>query len=157
MPIWRDFMHRRNISNHRGRQRRFSPRSYLLRPSDFYARRVWRRLAKSSSCCRKCAITTCFCNCGRHSANTGTSATIRGRGLFIGMEFTRTAKTPFAASNQIYAKVQRAAFADRINGLPRLGEYAPTCKNGDHILIAPPFIFTPKNTEELIAQTTPQH
>ena len=65
---------------------------------------------------------------------------IRGRGLFIGMEFTRTAKTPFAASNQIYAKVQRAAFAEGLM-VYALGGCADGI-NGDHILIAPPFIFS---------------
>ena len=77
---------------------------------------------------------------------------IRGRGLFIGMEFTRNAKTPFAASNHIYAAVQRAAFAGGLM-VYALGGCADG-KSGDHILIAPPFIFTPSNTEELIAKLT---
>ncbi len=72
---------------------------------------------------------------------------IRGRGMFIGMEFTREGKTPFPAEKRIHSQVQRAAFAE---GLMVYG--AGGCadgKEGDHILIAPPFIFSGENAEEL--------
>ncbi|MGI9338877.1 MAG: aspartate aminotransferase family protein [Gammaproteobacteria bacterium] len=79
-------------------------------------------------------------------------ADIRGRGLFIGMEFTRRAKTPFNAGDKIHLAVQRAAFAEGLM-VYALGGCADG-KNGDHILIAPPFIFTPSNTDELITKLT---
>lgn len=77
---------------------------------------------------------------------------IRGRGLFVGMEFTRRGKQPFAAGRQIHAAVQKAAFAEGLM-VYALGGCA-NGKSGDHILIAPPFIFTPSNADELIVKLT---
>ena len=146
-------MHRRNISNHRGRQRRFSPRSYLLRPSDFLRGGFGGAWRNASSCCRKCAISNLLLQLREAFGKHRHIGDIRGRGLFIGMEFTkRTAKTPFAASNQIYAKVQRCGICRRINGLcPR--RLRRRQKRRPHTNRPRWFhIFTPKNTEELIAK-----
>ncbi|MBE8157972.1 MAG: aspartate aminotransferase family protein [Betaproteobacteria bacterium] len=74
-------------------------------------------------------------------------ADIRGRGMFIGVEFTQSGKTPFAAEKKIYAAVQRAAFAEGL--MVYGGGGTADGKKGDHILIAPPFIFEEKHIAEL--------
>ena len=75
---------------------------------------------------------------------------IRGRGLFVGMEFVREGKTPFAAERKLHSQIQNAAFA---RGLMVYGiGGAADGKSGDHILIAPPYIFSDANSEELISK-----
>lgn len=73
---------------------------------------------------------------------------IRGRGMFVGMEFTLEGKTPFPAERQIHAAVKQAAFDEGLM-VYAMGGCADGFQ-GDHILIAPPFIFTPENIGELI-------
>ncbi|MGI9306727.1 MAG: aspartate aminotransferase family protein, partial [Gammaproteobacteria bacterium] len=75
-------------------------------------------------------------------------ADIRGRGMFIGMEFAREGKTPFPAEKKIYAAVQKAAFGEGLMIYGGGGCADGVC--GDHILIAPPFIFTEAHAEELV-------
>ena len=75
-------------------------------------------------------------------------ADIRGRGLFIGMEFAEKGKTPFAAEKKVYAAAQRAAFEEGLMVYGGGGSADGAC--GDHLLIAPPFIFEEKHVGELI-------
>lgn len=74
-------------------------------------------------------------------------ADIRGRGMFIGIEFTQAGKTPFPAAQKIHAAVQQAAFAEKLMVYGGGGTADGVC--GDHILIAPPFIFEEKHIAEL--------
>ena len=65
---------------------------------------------------------------------------IRGRGLFRGLEFVadRASKTPFDPSLKIHAKIKAGAMAKGLMCYPMGGTIDG--KNGDHLLIAPPFI-----------------
>ena len=79
-------------------------------------------------------------------------ADIRGRGLFIGVEFTRRKKEPFPAEKKIYAAVQKAAFAEGL--MVYGGGGTADGVRGDHILIAPPFIFGEEHAAELSEKLT---
>ena len=72
---------------------------------------------------------------------------IRGRGLFVGMEFVRENKTPLPPQIKMHSRIQSAAFARGLmiygNGGTADGE------SGDHILIAPPYIVEEKHLAEL--------
>ncbi|MGU9950716.1 MAG: aspartate aminotransferase family protein [Gammaproteobacteria bacterium WSBS_2016_MAG_OTU1] len=73
---------------------------------------------------------------------------IRGRGLFLGMEFVTEGKTPFAPQKKIHAAIKKAAFA---RGLMVYGMGGTIDgDSGDHILIAPPFIIEESHIDELV-------
>ena len=73
---------------------------------------------------------------------------IRGRGLFLGVEFVAKDKTPFAPGEQIHAKIKSAAFA---RGLMVYGMGGcADGESGDHLLIAPPFIIEDEHITELV-------
>ena len=73
---------------------------------------------------------------------------IRGRGLFLGVEFVTKDKTPFAPSELIHAKIKSAAFA---RGLMVYGMGGcADGESGDHVLIAPPFIIEDEHITELV-------
>lgn len=77
---------------------------------------------------------------------------IRGRGLFIGIEFVAHNKTPFTPDKKIHATIKQTAFA---NGLMVYGMGGTADgEQGDHILIAPPFIITEGEVEELVDKLT---
>ena len=65
---------------------------------------------------------------------------IRGRGLFQGLEFVadRATKTPFAPEFGLAGKLKKAAFAEGMICYPMPG--TRDGRNGDHVLLAPPFI-----------------
>ncbi|TCL00464.1 hypothetical protein BXY66_3106 [Shimia isoporae] len=65
---------------------------------------------------------------------------IRGRGLFIGVELVqdRETKAPFDPALQLHAKIKAAAFDGGLICYPMGGTIDG--KNGNHILLAPPFI-----------------
>jgi adenosylmethionine-8-amino-7-oxononanoate aminotransferase len=65
---------------------------------------------------------------------------IRGRGMFWGLEFVadRDSKTPFDPANGLAGKLKKAAFAEGLICYPMPG--TRDGRNGDHILLAPPFI-----------------
>ena len=67
---------------------------------------------------------------------------IRGRGLFWGLEFVadRDTKTPFEPALGLAGKLKKAAFANGLICYPMPG--TRDGKNGDHVLLAPPFIAT---------------
>lgn len=74
---------------------------------------------------------------------------IRGRGLFIGMEFVanRETKEPLDPALQFHAQLKKNAFEHGLICYP-MGGTADGAR-GDHVLLAPPFICTPAHFEEL--------
>ena len=83
---------------------------------------------------------------GQH-ANIGD---IRGRGLFQGIELVadRDSKTPFDPSRKIAARIKAAAFEEGLICYPMSGTIDG--KNGDHVLLAPPFIIEDGQIGELV-------
>lgn len=75
---------------------------------------------------------------------------IRGRGLFRGIELVkdRQTKTPFDSSLKIHAKIKAAAMQQGLMCYPMGGTL--NGKDGDHILLAPPFIINPEHIEEIV-------
>ncbi|WP_371225758.1 aspartate aminotransferase family protein [Roseovarius sp. 2305UL8-3] len=67
---------------------------------------------------------------------------IRGRGFFWGIELVsdRDSKTPFDPKHGIAGKLKKAAFAEGLICYPMPG--TRDGRNGDHVLLAPPFIAT---------------
>ena len=79
---------------------------------------------------------------------------IRGRGLFRGLELVmeRGSKQPFDPSLGIAGKIKKAAFAENLICYPMSG--TRDGRNGDHVLLAPPFIIEDAQIDELIAKLT---
>jgi adenosylmethionine-8-amino-7-oxononanoate aminotransferase len=77
---------------------------------------------------------------------------IRGRGLFIGLEVVadQETKQPFDPSRKLGAKMKTAAFDAGLICYPMSG--TRDGKNGDHMMIAPPFIYTENHVAELIGK-----
>ena len=67
---------------------------------------------------------------------------IRGRGLFQGLEFVedREAKQPFDSDHKFAARLKANAFEAGLICYPMSG--TRDGKNGDHVLLAPPFILS---------------
>ena len=94
-----------------------------------------------------------------HSIRAGLSAMlgehpnvgdIRGRGLFIGIEFVkdRQSKKPFDPALKLYRQIQTAAME---NGLLCYGTGGTIDgQQGDHVLIAPPYIINETHEAELL-------
>jgi adenosylmethionine-8-amino-7-oxononanoate aminotransferase len=74
---------------------------------------------------------------------------IRGRGLFRGIELVadRETKAPFDPSRKIAARIKEAAFAEGLICYPMSGTIDG--RQGDHILLAPPFIIDDAQIDEL--------
>jgi adenosylmethionine-8-amino-7-oxononanoate aminotransferase len=74
---------------------------------------------------------------------------IRGRGLFWGVEFVadRAAKRPFAPAERINTKIKMAALDQGLMVYPMGGTVDGV--NGDHVLIAPPYIVSEAQLDEL--------
>jgi adenosylmethionine-8-amino-7-oxononanoate aminotransferase len=74
---------------------------------------------------------------------------IRGRGLFVGVELVadRASKAPLAPERKINARVKSEAMARGLICYP--GGGTVDGKSGDHILLAPPFIVSPAELDEL--------
>ena len=72
---------------------------------------------------------------------------IRGRGLFRALEFVadRDSKRPFDPGAGLAAKLKTAAFAEGLVCYPMPG--TRDGKNGDHVLLAPPFIASEEELE----------
>lgn len=77
---------------------------------------------------------------------------IRGRGLFLGLEFVedRETKKPFDSSVSLAKKLKKEAFEAGLICYPMAGTIDG--KTGDHILLAPPFIMTDDQIEELVSK-----
>jgi adenosylmethionine-8-amino-7-oxononanoate aminotransferase len=74
---------------------------------------------------------------------------IRGRGLFIGIEFVRDrdAKTPFDPAEKLHMRVKQAAMERGLLLYPMGGTLDG--RHGDHVLLAPPFIMEDGMMEEI--------
>ncbi len=77
---------------------------------------------------------------------------IRGRGLFQGVELVadRTTKAPFEASRKIAGRIKTAAFDAGLICYPMSGTIDG--QNGDHVLLAPPFIISDDQIDELVSK-----
>jgi adenosylmethionine-8-amino-7-oxononanoate aminotransferase len=75
---------------------------------------------------------------------------IRGRGLFLGMEFVsdRDNKTPFSPQQGLNKKFKQAAFEAGLICYPMGGTIDG--RQGDHVLLAPPFIIEDAHIAEIV-------
>lgn len=75
---------------------------------------------------------------------------IRGRGLFMGLEFVenRETKEPFAPELNVAGRLKDATFENGLICYPA-GGTADGIK-GDHVLLAPPFIISEPQLDELV-------
>jgi adenosylmethionine-8-amino-7-oxononanoate aminotransferase len=75
---------------------------------------------------------------------------IRGRGLFIGVEFVadRGSKEPLDPALQIHAKIKREGMERGLMCYPGGGTIDG--RRGNHILLAPPFIIDDSHVEEIV-------
>lgn len=78
---------------------------------------------------------------------------IRGRGLFIGIEFVRDRedKRPFDPALKLHLRVKEAAMARGLLLYPMGGTLDG--KRGDHVMLAPPFILEDAMMDEIAATT----
>mgnify|MGYP001304509023 FL=1 len=77
---------------------------------------------------------------------------IRGRGLFRGVELVedRAEKTPFDPGIRLAANIKKSAFEQGLICYPMSGTRDGV--NGDHILLAPPFILEDGHIEEIVTK-----
>ncbi|MEP4197886.1 MAG: aspartate aminotransferase family protein [Aliishimia sp.] len=77
---------------------------------------------------------------------------IRGRGLFRGLEIVedRESKRPFDPNRAIHKALKRETFDAGLACYPMGGTIDG--KNGDHILLAPPFIMEEHHIEEIVSK-----
>lgn len=75
---------------------------------------------------------------------------IRGRGLFIGIELVanKTTKQAFASNLGLYKKIKAQAFENGLMIYPMGGTIDGV--QGDHVLIAPPFIIDEDNVAQIV-------
>jgi adenosylmethionine-8-amino-7-oxononanoate aminotransferase len=75
---------------------------------------------------------------------------IRGRGLFIGLEFVadRGTRQPFDPALQMNATLKRVAMDNGLMCYPMGGTIDG--RRGDHVLLAPPFIATEDDIEQIV-------
>lgn len=77
---------------------------------------------------------------------------IRGRGLFRGIELVadRGTKEPFDPARKVHARIKTEAMARGLMCYPMGGTIDG--RRGDHVLLAPPFIVTPADVDEIVAR-----
>jgi len=87
---------------------------------------------------------------GERFGNHAHVGDIRGRGLFQAIELVedRMTKAPFDPALKLHAKVKKAAMAHGLLVYPMGGTIDG--QNGDHVLLAPPFIATAANIDEIV-------
>lgn len=75
---------------------------------------------------------------------------IRGRGLFQAVELVRDrdSKTPFDPTLKLHAKIKQAALENGLMVYPMGGTIDG--RIGDHVLVAPPFIVTPDQVDDIV-------
>lgn len=75
---------------------------------------------------------------------------VRGRGLFVGIEFVadRSTKAPLDPAAKIHARIKREAFARDLMVYPMGGTIDG--QQGDHVLLAPPFIATEADIDTIV-------
>ncbi|MFA5610722.1 MAG: aspartate aminotransferase family protein, partial [Alcaligenes sp.] len=79
---------------------------------------------------------------------------IRGRGLFVGVELVqdKTSKQALDPSLKTHAKIKQHAFSQGLMLYPMGGTIDGV--HGDHILLAPPFICTESDIQEIVKRLT---
>jgi adenosylmethionine-8-amino-7-oxononanoate aminotransferase len=77
---------------------------------------------------------------------------IRGRGLFMAIELVqdRATKQPFDPALRLHARIKAEAMARGLMVYPMGGTLDG--RFGDHVLIAPPFITTPAQLDEIVGR-----
>jgi adenosylmethionine-8-amino-7-oxononanoate aminotransferase len=87
---------------------------------------------------------------GERFGNHAHVGDIRGRGLFQAIELVedRLTKVPFDPARKLHAKVKKAAMARGLMVYPMGGTIDG--QKGDHVLLAPPFIATAANIDEIV-------
>ena len=75
---------------------------------------------------------------------------IRGRGLFQAIELVedRATRKPFDPALKLHQKIKAAAFEGGLGCYPSGG--TADGKNGDHVLLAPPYICTPQDIDMIV-------
>ena len=75
---------------------------------------------------------------------------IRGRGLFVGVEFVqdRNSKAPFDPQRKLYAQLKASGMQQGLLTYPSGGTIDGV--RGDHVLLAPPFICTAQDIERIV-------
>ena len=75
---------------------------------------------------------------------------LRGRGLFRGVELVenRETKAPFDPTEAIAGRLKKAAFEEGLICYPMSGTIDG--RRGDHVLLAPPFIISDDELDEVI-------
>jgi adenosylmethionine-8-amino-7-oxononanoate aminotransferase len=75
---------------------------------------------------------------------------VRGRGLFVGVELVkdRASKATFDPALKLHAAIKREAFARGLMVYPMGGTVDG--RNGDHVLLAPPFICSAQNIDTIV-------
>jgi adenosylmethionine-8-amino-7-oxononanoate aminotransferase len=79
---------------------------------------------------------------------------IRGRGLFLGVEFVqdRPGKVPFDPARRLHARIKRAAFERGLMVYPMGGTIDG--RLGDHVLLAPPYTIGSGHVDEIVGKLT---
>lgn len=79
---------------------------------------------------------------------------IRGRGLFMGVELVqdRASKQTFDPALTLHARIKRAAMAEGLMVYPMGGTIDG--RQGDHVLLAPPFIISDDELDQLTGRLT---
>ncbi len=87
---------------------------------------------------------------GERFGNHAHVGDIRGRGLFQAIELVedRLTKAPFDPARKLHAKVKKAAMARGLMVYPMGGTIDG--QRGDHVLLAPPFIVTASQIDEIV-------
>jgi len=77
---------------------------------------------------------------------------IRGRGLFLALELVRErdSKTPFAPELKLHAAIKARAMENGLLVYPMGGTIDG--RNGDHVLLAPPFVVTQGDLGEIVGR-----
>lgn len=77
---------------------------------------------------------------------------IRGRGLFLGLELVqdRDTKAPFPTSVKLAARIKAQAMENGLMCYPGSGTADGVL--GDHVQLAPPFITSPQDIEEIVSR-----
>ena len=75
---------------------------------------------------------------------------VRGRGLFVGIEFVRdrASKAAFDPALKLHAAIKREAMQRGLMVYPMGGTIDG--RQGDHVLLAPPFICTPQQIDTIV-------
>jgi adenosylmethionine-8-amino-7-oxononanoate aminotransferase len=78
---------------------------------------------------------------------------VRGRGLFLGIELVqdRASKRPFDPALKLHARLREAGMSEGMMCYPTGG--CVDGKRGDHVILAPPYIVTDREIDEIVERT----